>query len=88
NLSYLSVFINLVDSRYRLNYPYQDIENFVYSDTGNTYHRFYSNNELRYSKLPLGNYKFKVVGILNDTIIFKDSTVFSINQNLNYEFQY
>jgi hypothetical protein len=88
NLSYLSVVVNLINSRNRLNYPHQNIENFIYSDTGNTYHNFYNDKDIRYTVLPVGSYKFKVWGIRNDSIIFKDSIIFSVNQNFYHEFKY
>ena len=88
NLSYLSIVVNSINSDYRVNYPHQNIEGFIYSDTGNTYHNFYNDKEIRYTILPFGSYKFKIWGISNNTIIFKDSTIITVNENLYYEFQY
>ena len=77
------------NERDRLNYPYQKIESiFYYIDTGNTHLLLYNNLDVRYSKIPRGNYQLNIGWEDSNSTNFKDSINIELTQNLTYELDY
>jgi hypothetical protein len=88
-INYLDVIIKKQNERDRLNYPYQKIESiFYYIDTGNTHLLLYNNLDVRYSKIPRGNYQLNIGWEDSNSTNFKDSINIELTQNLTYELDY